>query len=124
VIRLSNPMLGAVAAEAAERFGERTAYVGEDGWRLSYRDLHRRSDEAAAGMSRRGVGIGDVVALALPSVPEYVVAYLAAAKLGAVTAGVNARLSAPERVAVLETARPRLVLATPALVPDRIAAAV
>jgi acyl-CoA synthetase (AMP-forming)/AMP-acid ligase II len=53
----------------------------------------------------------------LPSIPEYVVAYLAAAKVGAVTAGVNARLSPPERAGVLEVAAPRLVLATAELAP-------
>ena len=62
-----------------------------------------------------------MVALVLPSTPDYVVAYLAATKVGAITAGVNPRLTVPERTAVLEVARPALVLTTPALghgVPD------
>jgi acyl-CoA synthetase (AMP-forming)/AMP-acid ligase II len=54
----------------------------------------------------------------MPSLPEYVVAYLAAAKLGALTTGVNDRLSERERYAVLSVAHPRLVLATPGAVPD------
>src|SRR5205814_109121 len=58
----------------------------------------------------RGVGEGDVVALVLPTIPEYVIAYLAAAKVGAVTAGVNTRLSASERANVLAVADPKLVL--------------
>lgn len=61
---------------------------------------------------------GDVVALALPALPEYIVLYLAAAKLGAITTGVNPRLSAPERAGVLAVARPRLVLATRDLAPS------
>src|SRR5438067_611645 len=110
-------MLGEVLGEAARRFGDRPAYVAEHGLVLTYRDLDRVSDEVAAGLVRRGVGGGDVVALVLPTVPEYVVAYLAAAKVGAVTAGVNARLSAPERVGVLPVAAPKLVLATADLAP-------
>lgn len=110
-------MLGRVTREASERFGDATAYVAADGWGLSYRDLDRLSDEAAAGLAARGVGIGDVVSLVLPSIPEYVVAYIALAKLGAVTAGVNARLAPPERAAVLELAEPRMVLATRDLAP-------
>jgi len=110
-------MLRAVAAEAARRFGDRTAYVAVDGWPLSYAELDRASDEVAVAMAARGVGEGDVVALVLPAVPEYAIAYLAAAKLGAVTAGVNARLAAPERDALLEAAQPRLVLATADLAP-------
>jgi acyl-coenzyme A synthetase/AMP-(fatty) acid ligase len=40
------------------------------------------------------------------------VAYLAATRVGAITAGVNARLTPHERAAVLEIARPRLVITT------------
>jgi acyl-CoA synthetase (AMP-forming)/AMP-acid ligase II len=108
-------MLGEIAGEAARRFGDRPAYIAENGVVLTYRDLDRLSDEVAAGLRARGVGEGDVVALALPTVPEYPVAYLAAAKVGAITAGVNSRLAPPERAGVLAVARPKLVIATPEL---------
>src|SRR5206468_2661048 len=88
------PVLTVVVREAARRFGDAPAFVAADGRPLSYRDLDRRSDAVAAGLRRRGVGVGDVVGLALPSTPEYPVVYAAVAKLGAVAAGVNARLSA------------------------------
>src|SRR5205807_1279863 len=96
--------------EAARRFGPATAYVAENGLVLSYADLERVSNEVAVGLSQRGVGMGDVIALALPTIPEYIVAYLAAAKVGAITAGVNTRLSPVEQDAVLGVARPALVL--------------
>jgi acyl-CoA synthetase (AMP-forming)/AMP-acid ligase II len=100
--------------EAARRFGDATAYVAPNGWTLSFRDLDRASDEAAVGLrARYGVRAGDVVALAFPPGPEYLVSYLALAKLGAITAGVNDRLSARERAAVVQVARPRLLLALP-----------
>jgi acyl-CoA synthetase (AMP-forming)/AMP-acid ligase II len=111
-------MLPAIAREAARQFADATAYVAPDGWELSYRDLDRVSDELAAGLSRRGLTAGDVLALVLPPSPEYPVAYLAAAKLGAITAGVNDRLTIAERNALLETAAPRLVLAAPGLEPE------
>ena len=60
----------------------------------------------------RGVGEGDVLALVLPPGPEYLLAYCAAAKVGAITAGVNDRLSARERAAVLDLAGPKLVIDT------------
>lgn len=103
-------MLGDVAKEAAERFGDTIAYVSPTGWEVSYRELDRMADEVAAGLSAQGVREGDVVALVLPQTPEYFVAYLAAARLGAITAGVNARLSAPEQAAVLAIADPKLVV--------------
>ena len=64
----------------------------------------------AAGLSAAGVGVGDLVALTMPSDDRYVVAYLALAKLGAVTAGVSPRLAAAEQSAVLARAEPDLVL--------------
>jgi acyl-CoA synthetase (AMP-forming)/AMP-acid ligase II len=92
--------LAATVREAADRFGPRTAFVDPDGSRVSYADLDRRSDEVAAGMRAEGIGPGDVVLLRLASDSAYVVAYAAAAKLGAITAGVNPRLAPPEQAAV------------------------
>jgi len=103
-------VLGEVVREAARRFGDTPAFVSAEGHPLTYSDLDRLSDQVAAGMRGLGVGLGDVVALAMRSGPGYVVAYAAAAKLGAVTAGVNERLSAPERAACLDRVRPALVI--------------
>ena len=82
---------------------------------LSYADLDRLSDEVAVGMSRRGIGPGDVVALSLGSGPGYVVAYAAAAKIGAITAGVNEKLSRTREARLLALARPALVIAASAV---------
>ena len=111
-------MLGATIREAATRFDESPAYVAPDGWPISYADLDRISDEAAAGLTARGVGLGDVVALVLAPGPEYLALYLAAAKLGAVTAGVNDRLTETERAGVLERAAPVLVIGGAGAVPS------
>ncbi|HEY6317574.1 MAG TPA: class I adenylate-forming enzyme family protein [Acidimicrobiia bacterium] len=111
-------MLAATLREAVRRFSDQPAAVTEAGWSLTYRDLDRLSDEVGAGFGARGVGVGDVVALVLPPGPEYLVAYLAAAKVGAITAGVNDRLTDAERQTVLERAAPRLVLAAPGFVPS------
>ena len=104
-------MLGSVTAEAASRFGDSALLVREDGESLSYTDLDRLSDELAVGLRGRGMREGDVLALLVASGPAYVVAYVAAAKIGAVTAGVNERLSTPEKLACLAVARPALVIA-------------
>jgi acyl-CoA synthetase (AMP-forming)/AMP-acid ligase II len=103
-------MIPTTVAEAARRFGDRIAYVTESGWSLSYADLHRISDEVAVGFARAGVVAGDVIGLVLPPGAEYLVAYCAAAKVGAITAGVNDRLSDRERRAVLDLADPKLTI--------------
>jgi len=103
-------MIPNVVAEAARRFGDRIAYVTERGWPLTYADVDQISDEVAVGLAREGVGEGYVVALVLPPGPEYLLTYCAAAKLGAISAGVNDRLSLIERRAVLEIAQPKLTI--------------
>jgi acyl-CoA synthetase (AMP-forming)/AMP-acid ligase II len=108
--------LGSVVAAAARRFTDRPAVVAPEGWALTYRDVDRLSDEVAAGLAHRGVTRGDVVALAMPSCPDFIVAYVGAAKLGAVTAGVNPRLTAPQRERLVATSGARLLLGTHELV--------
>jgi acyl-CoA synthetase (AMP-forming)/AMP-acid ligase II len=110
-------MLAETAVEAARRFEDRAAFVTDEGLTLSYREFDTIADEVAVGLAERGVGEGDVVALVLPSVPEHFVTFLAAAKLGAITAAVNPKLVHAERAAVLRAANPRLVVATAELVP-------
>jgi acyl-CoA synthetase (AMP-forming)/AMP-acid ligase II len=111
-------MLDGTLRAAAERWGRAPAYVTAGGWSVSYADLDRLAGEVAVGLAERGLEEGDVVALVLPPTPEYLVAYLAAARLGATTAGVNPRLAREERAAVLGRAQPTMVLATPDLAPQ------
>jgi len=104
--------LAATTRAAAEHFGDRAAVVAGAGWSVSYRQLDELSDEVAAGLAEEhGVREGDLVALVLPSTPDYVVAYAALAKLGAITAGVNPRATTHERNAVLTEAQPTLIIA-------------
>lgn len=105
-------MIARTVQEAAATWGDRICLVGPNGWEVSYAALDRLSDSAAIGLAEAGVAEGDVVALVLPTVPEHVILYAAAAKLGAITAGINARLTPAERAAVLERLAPRLVVAT------------
>ena len=111
-------VLDRIVPEAGRRFGDHTALLSADGTPVSYLELDRRSDEVAVGLARRGVGLGSVVALTLPSTPDYVVAYAALAKVGAVTAGVNPRLTVAERGTALEVVGPDLVIASAEEVAD------
>jgi acyl-CoA synthetase (AMP-forming)/AMP-acid ligase II len=107
-------VLAATVREAAQRFGDRVAFVDPDGAPLTYRQLDQRSDAAARQLARRGVAEGDRVVLRLPSDSSYVIAYAAAAKLGAIAAGINPRLAPPEQDALVALADPRVVLDDPA----------
>ncbi len=103
-------MIPFVVGEAARRFGDTPAFVDVNQSVLTYAELHRVSDEVAVGLSRRGVRAGDVVVLQLPSTPAYVLAYLALAKIGAITAGINPSLAPPEQARLVELAGAAAVL--------------
>lgn len=104
-------MLSDVVAQAAGRFGERPALTTQSGWSLTYAQLDQFAQQAAAGLAARGIGIGDVVGLVLPSGCEYAVAYVALARLGAITVGINPILAPPERGVALDVVGPKLVIA-------------
>ena len=107
-------MLRMLAGEAARRHGRREAFVGGVR-RVTFADLDRLSDSVAAGLANRGVLPGDVVAIALPPIPEYAVCALAVAKLSAVSAGYDPSLP-PEALARLhEVIKPCLTVAAPEL---------
>jgi acyl-CoA synthetase (AMP-forming)/AMP-acid ligase II len=78
--------------------------------RLTYADWDRLADRMARALWARGVRPGDVVALLLPSPPLYHVAYLGAARIGAVTTGVNVRYRRAEIGHVLARAGARLLV--------------
>ena len=101
-----------IARRAAADFSDVAAYVTEAGWSITYAELDRAADETAAGLAARGVREGDAVGLVIPSTVDYVVLYLALARLGAVTAGINPRLKGPEIASCLAVLDPRLTVAT------------
>lgn len=110
--------LSATLTEAARRFPDRDALVAPEGWHLTYGELDAIASDVVAGLAAAGVSEGDVVVLLLPSSPEYVALFLAAARLGAITAGVNVRLDTPTRHALVDLATPTVIIGTPDLIGD------
>ena len=78
----------ALLDEAAQRHGRRTALVFL-GRRTSYRALRRTVDRFAGGLAGLGVKRGDRVALVLPNCPQYVIAFYAVLRLGAIVVPTN-----------------------------------
>jgi acyl-CoA synthetase (AMP-forming)/AMP-acid ligase II len=105
-------MLRMLAGEASRRHGGREAFVAGDR-RLTFAELDRLSDAVAAGLAHRGVLPGDVVAIALPPVPEYAVCALAVAKLAAIAAGYDLTLPPDSLAALHDVVQPCLTVAAP-----------
>jgi acyl-CoA synthetase (AMP-forming)/AMP-acid ligase II len=113
--------LALAVRKAARDHGAATALVaGRGPLSLSFQQLNAASEAMAARLAVRGVGQGQVVALLLPASLDYVVAYCALAKVGAVTAGVGAHYSPAERQAMLEGVRPDVVIGTEELLTGRL----
>jgi long-chain acyl-CoA synthetase len=89
--------LGMILARSARRFGSKTALIA-GGRAFTYTELDDLCDRAAGGLHALGVRPGDRVSLYAPNRWEWVVAYHAALRLGAVVNPVNVMLT-PEEVA-------------------------
>jgi acyl-CoA synthetase (AMP-forming)/AMP-acid ligase II len=87
---------------------------------LTFEQLNASSEALAARLAIRGIGQGHVAALLLPSSIDYVVAYCALAKIGAITTGIGAHYAPAERAAMLEQARPSVVIGTEELLTGRL----
>src|SRR5947209_6251483 len=102
---------------AARHFPDNAAIVFEQQV-LTYADLRAGVDRTAYGMQAMGVDVGDRVALFLPNIPAFPIAYLAVQKIGAIAVSVNCMLTAEELHHVLTDSGARLVVTTAALLPQ------
>ena len=108
--------VAAELAAMARRRGwlPRPAYLtGERVW--SHGEVHDLAARAAGVLARRGVRPGDRVMLALPDGIDWIVAFLAAARIGAVAVLVNPELPAPDHRRLQAESTPRLVISAGAL---------
>jgi long-chain acyl-CoA synthetase len=81
--------------ELARAHGERIFLVYEDE-RVSFEAFHRAVSAFARELQAQGVGKGDRVAVIMRNLPEWVVAFYAAASIGAIVTPLNAWWTGPE----------------------------
>ena len=87
--------LGSILRGSAARRPEHVA-LRLDAYTLSYAELDRAARGVAAGLLARGVSPGDKVALMIPNVPEFSIAYFGILYAGATVVPLNVLLSPPE----------------------------
>lgn len=66
------------------------------GAKISYREMNEITDRLAAGLADLGVKKGDRVGLFIPNTPQFVIAYYAVLKLGAIVVATNPMYTARE----------------------------
>ncbi len=85
--------------------------VGADGRRrLTFAQWDAAANGVAGLLAANGVARGDVVCLLLPSSIDYAVCYQAAARLGALTTGINLRLGPAEQASIMGRTRPAVTV--------------
>jgi fatty-acyl-CoA synthase len=88
-----NWTLAQIVARRAHEHPERLAVVAANGRTITYGQLDARAAAMAAALSELGIGAGDRIAVNMPNCPEWTIALVASAKLGAVVVPVSPRLN-------------------------------
>lgn len=95
--------IGSFLTKRAYLNPDREAYVdGHDGTRMSFRALNERCNQFANALLAAGTGKGDRIGLLLMNSAEFVEAYFAIAKIGAVVVPLNWRLVPDELEFILK----------------------
>lgn len=95
-------------------FPDRTALVFL-GQTISYRQLDEQANRLAQVLRQQGCGRGDVLGIHLPNTPQYILAFVAAAKLGMVLTSISALLTPPEIAFQANDAKIKVLLSLDAL---------
>jgi long-chain acyl-CoA synthetase len=103
--------IGEILPEAARRFGDNTALIVQDE-AFSFSELESMSNRVANGLVSVGVVPGDRVTLYGANCWEWIVAYYAIAKAGAVVNPISSMLTAEEVRYVVADAGARVVVAS------------
>ena len=110
------PTVAGLLAHAVAHHPEAPAVIEPDA-QLSYRDLDRQSRNLAARLVSLGVGKGSRVGVLLPNGTGWVVAWAAAARIGAIVTPVNTFYRTPELATMLRHADVQVLIAAPRLDP-------
>ena len=97
-------------ARSAAVYPNKTAVVHGD-MRFSYRTFYTRCRRLASALKKRGIGIGDTVAVMAPNTPPLLEAHYGIPMCGAVLNALNIRLDAGTGAFVLEHGEAELLIA-------------
>jgi long-chain acyl-CoA synthetase len=101
--------LAEIVRDVARRDGARPAIIFQDN-PISYADLDAAIERAANGLAARGIAHGDRVAILLPNIPQFVIAYYAVQRIGAVVVPINVLYKAEEIAYVLNDSEAKALI--------------
>ena len=105
---ISRNSIGEIISDIAQKNSDRDALVyTETGDRYSYQDLTHEIDRAARGFLSHGIQSGDKIALWSPNAPEWMIAFLGLAKMGAITVPIDPAATKDNLYYILEQSESR-----------------
>ncbi|HKE54590.1 MAG TPA: long-chain fatty acid--CoA ligase [Actinomycetota bacterium] len=96
--------------EASARAHRDAVALAWFGRKISYGDLLIEVERCSAALAALGVGKGDRVGLVMPNCPQYVIAFYATARLGAIVVGNNPLYTRREMEHQLRDSEPKVVI--------------
>ena len=108
-------------AEHVERIAGKTPKhpaIRFEGKTVTYGVLNACANALAGALQKKGVRRGDRVALYLPNIPAFALAYLAAEKIGAIAVSINSIFKAEETRYILEDSGAKIVFTVAGLLPN------
>jgi crotonobetaine/carnitine-CoA ligase len=101
--------IGSLVEQRAEQYGDKVL-LRMPGVTLTYREFDRRTNQRARTLRQLGVGRGDVVAQMLGNEPDFLVTWIALAKLGAIHIGINTEFRDAGLARLLDRLQTRVVV--------------
>lgn len=101
--------LGRLLDQTVDRFADLPALIYSN-TRWTYKELQARVNRLAGGLARLGVRKNDRVIMTLPNCPEFVVAFFAIQKLGAVVVNAGPLMGVDDLHQVMSMTTPRVVI--------------
>ena len=80
------------------------------GRKITYKELKDHVDRFAAALADLGIKKGDVLAIHMPNMPQFVIAYYGALRIGAAVTCISALLTAPEAKFQLNDAQAKAIV--------------
>jgi len=100
----------------ADRFPNKECVIGL-GHRLTYGQLHERSNALAQGLQDLGLTRGDIVAILLYNCCEYIEITFAVNQTGAIWLPMNFRLAGDEFRYILDNSEAKVLITEPEFIP-------
>ena len=104
-------------ARVVERHDKVFLFSQMDGRHFTYSQFADAVDRTATFLSEKGIGKGDVVSLLMPNSVEYVIAYFACWRLGALAGPVNSLLKSQEITYVISNSETKALLVNSEFLP-------